>query len=158
MPAAASKAELLEKTRREYDKLLRVIDGFPEALRLERDAAETSPKDIIAHRAHWIVLFLGWHRDGVAGKSPEIPAPGYKWNQLKSYNAALRAAQSEITWEEARSMLDTGRRDAGPRPRGPAITGRRRSICGPGSARLRADARPAPPRRATVRYRAAHRR
>lgn len=107
MPAAASKAGLLEKTRSDYGKLQLVIEAFPEALRLERDAGETSPKDIIAHRAHWIVLFLGWYRDGAAGKSPEIPAPGYKWNQLKAYNAALRSAQSEITWEEACRMLDT---------------------------------------------------
>jgi hypothetical protein len=107
MPAALDKAGLLEQTRSDYAKLRRVIEDFPAALQLERNPEETSPKDIIAHRAHWIVLFLGWHRDGAAGKTPEIPAPGYKWNQLKAYNAALRAAQSGLGWEDACRMLDT---------------------------------------------------
>lgn len=106
MPAAASKDDLLNVTRKEFARLQRVIDGFPGGLRLEPDAEETSPKDVIAHRTHWITLFLGWYRDGAAGRTPDIPAPGYKWNQLKAYNAALRAAQSGLDWDEARSMLE----------------------------------------------------
>ncbi len=106
MPAATSKDDLLSITLRDYAKLAQVIEAVPADLRLLRDGEDTSPNDILAHRAHWITLFLGWYHDGAAGKQPQIPAPGYKWNQLKAYNAALREAQSGIGWEDSCKMLD----------------------------------------------------
>ncbi|MEO1797567.1 MAG: ClbS/DfsB family four-helix bundle protein [Pseudomonadota bacterium] len=105
MPAATSKTELLSITQRDYaklDKLIGAIDGRVAERKREDD---TSIKDVIAHRAHWIDLYLGWFEDGRAGRPVHIPAKGYKWNQLEGYNAALRAKQADLTWGEARSML-----------------------------------------------------
>ncbi len=73
---------------------------------LEVDDDETSIKDIVGHRAHWIGLFLGWYRDAVDGKSVETPAPGYKWNQLKAYNADVYAAARSKPWKAVRDALE----------------------------------------------------
>lgn len=104
MPAAQTKADLIAVSLKDFAKLEKLLDTVPENFRLIKDE-DTSLKDIVGHRAHWIDLFLGWHRDGLAGKTVHFPAEGYKWNDLKRYNADLRAMQSEMTWDDARLFL-----------------------------------------------------
>ncbi|WP_298813594.1 ClbS/DfsB family four-helix bundle protein [uncultured Roseibium sp.] len=105
--AAVSKQQLLDLSTKEWQKLLKILDELPAILRLQKDEEETSPKDIIGHRAHWIELYLGWYRDGRAGKEVFFPAKGYKWNETKRYNADLRQQQTGLTWDAARSMLES---------------------------------------------------
>lgn len=100
--AATSKEQLLEVTRKDFDRLASTLAEIEEA------AAKTPhPEDGITildtvnHRKHWIDLFLGWYRDGVAGKEVSTPAPGYKWNQLKEYNAKVRERMRKIRWKKA---------------------------------------------------------
>ena len=69
------------------------------------DADATSIKHVVGHRAHWIELFLGWYADGLAGGTVEIPAPGYKWNQLKAYNAMVRKQQADLNWRDVAALL-----------------------------------------------------
>lgn len=103
--AAQTKTDLLEVTRKEYEALETLIDGTAPEAALAKDADDTSIKDVIAHRAHWIDLFLGWHADGLAGRKVHFPAEGYKWNDLKRYNADLRRAQADMGWDEAARYL-----------------------------------------------------
>ncbi len=109
MPAT-SKAELIARTEADYAKLRSVIDTIPAAQALRPREEETSIKDVVAHRAHWITLYLGWYADGQAGREVHFPAPGYNWGQLKAYNAALRAEQKALDWDAARAMLDAQHR------------------------------------------------
>jgi hypothetical protein len=106
MPAT-NKTNLIDVTTRDYAKPLKLITDISEHDALCKDAEDTSIKDVIAHRAHWIDLFLGWYADGQAGKEVHFPAPDYKWNQLKEYNAKLRASQSDLGWTAALSELAT---------------------------------------------------
>ncbi|MDF0601803.1 ClbS/DfsB family four-helix bundle protein [Psychromarinibacter sp. C21-152] len=103
--AATNKADLLALTEKEYAKLAAGLADVTEAEAGAKDAEDTSIKDVVGHRAHWIDLFLGWYRDGQAGREVAFPAPGYKWNELKRYNADLRARQAGISWAEATEML-----------------------------------------------------
>jgi len=104
MPAATNRADLIAVTEKEFAKLETVLDTVPELLALAKDADDTSVKDVVGHRAHWIDLFLGWYADGQADKEAAFPAPGYKWSDLKAYNAALRA-QADLDWAMARKEL-----------------------------------------------------
>ena len=106
MPAAQSKKELLATTQSEFRKLRETIAAIRFEEAMKKDDEDTSIKDVIAHRAHWVHLFLGWYRDGQAGKEVFFPAPGYKWNQLKQYNRELRKQQRKIGWIEAIALLD----------------------------------------------------
>lgn len=106
MPAH-SKAELLDATHKEFAKLAKLMAQIDDAFALEKRDEDTSIKDVIAHRAHWIDLFLGWYADGQAGKTVYFPAQGYKWNDLKRYNADLRARQAGLGWSDATTLLDT---------------------------------------------------
>lgn len=105
MPAATTKADLIAVTRKEYAKLRALMDRVRDDIALEKDE-DTSIKDVIAHRAHWSGLFLGWYERGLTGKPVAIPAEGYKWNELKRYNAELRAQQVGVSWQQACVMLD----------------------------------------------------
>lgn len=106
MPATC-KEDLLSVTKAEYAKLVTALDRVPFDARLAPDpeADGTTLKDILGHRAHWITLFLGWYAAGQRGEQPALPAPGYKWNELKRYNADLREAQADLTWDAARALL-----------------------------------------------------
>ena len=105
MPAAADKGALRSITCKEFGKFDALLDSVPSDLSLIPDAEDTSIRDIVAHRAHWIDLFLGWWRDGQAGRDVAFPAPGYKWSDLRRYNADLRVRQAGLGWTEARACL-----------------------------------------------------
>ena len=104
--AASNKVDLLSLTEKEFSKLDTLVSEINDKTALAphpRDAI--SIKDTIVHRAHWIDLFLGWYRDGKAGKDVQTPAPGYKWNQLKDYNAKLRDQTRDVSWTDAKTHL-----------------------------------------------------
>ena len=99
-----NKTELLSVTQTEFSKLEKLLEQIePNMAQTKQD--DISIKDIIAHRAHWIGLFLNWYADGLAGKEVFFPAKGYKWNQLKKYNADLRERQHDIDWNSAKRRL-----------------------------------------------------
>lgn len=104
MPAS-TKDELLATCQKEFTKLNRILDQIDAETALVKDQDDTSIKDVVAHRAHWVNLFLGWYEDGRAGREVFFPAKGYKWNELKRYNAELRTSQASVGWEQARSEL-----------------------------------------------------
>ena len=107
MPAATTKSDLIAVTDRDYAKLQALLDRVPPESRLIADpeADGTTLRDIVGHRAHWITLFLGWYHAGQSGDPVALPAPGYKWNELRHFNADLRATQAGQNWEEARAAL-----------------------------------------------------
>lgn len=105
MPAATNKADLIAVSEKEFAKLSTLLESVsPEAA--EKVFEEGwSIRDVLVHRAHWVDLFLGWYRDGQAGKTVFFPAEGYKWNDLKAYNADLLARKADVTWEAAQAEL-----------------------------------------------------
>ena len=109
MPAK-TKSELLTVTHSEFGKLAKLIDAIDAETALKKRDEDTSIKDVVAHRAHWIDLFLGWYADGLAGKAVYFPAKGYKWSDLKRYNSDLRQRQSNLDWPEAVSLLQSNYR------------------------------------------------
>ncbi|MEP2715351.1 ClbS/DfsB family four-helix bundle protein [Pseudophaeobacter sp.] len=104
--AATTKDELLDVTQKEFAKLTKLITSIDHQTAMKKRDEDTSIKDVVAHRAHWIALFLGWYADGQADKEVFFPAPGYKWNDLKRYNADLRQRQADLDWAAARDMLN----------------------------------------------------
>ena len=101
MPAATNKTDLLAVFDKDLAKLSKTLDGIDEdASMLSATDDTTTIKGVIAHRIHWMGMFHGWYEDGVAGREVHVPAKGYKWNQLKEYNAQLYSKGNETSWEE----------------------------------------------------------
>ncbi|SMP27089.1 ClbS/DfsB family four-helix bundle protein [Shimia sagamensis] len=106
MPAATTKEDLLAIADKEFAKLQMVIETVPANVALCQHDDNWSIRDVVVHRAHWIDLFLGWYADGQAGKVVAFPAPGYKWNQLKAYNADLLARHQGVDWDTAKAGFE----------------------------------------------------
>nr|WP_272209991.1 ClbS/DfsB family four-helix bundle protein [Marinicella sp. W31]MDC2875841.1 ClbS/DfsB family four-helix bundle protein [Marinicella sp. W31] len=101
MPAAKNKSELLtafDKDLAKLRKTLAVVGEETSALSSPDDA--TTIKGIIAHRTHWMGMLHRWYEDGVAGRRVFVPAEGYKWNQLKAYNAPIYLEGNNTPWAE----------------------------------------------------------
>lgn len=105
MPAATCKTDLLKVTQFEFERLQQTIATLTEPAALRKLEDAISIKDVIGHRAHWIGLFLGWLRDGKAGRPVHIPDARYKWNQLDQLNAEIRESQADLGWVEACRLL-----------------------------------------------------
>ncbi|MFT6785969.1 MAG: hypothetical protein ACJATG_001971, partial [Dinoroseobacter sp.] len=105
MPAATSRRELLAITKCEFENLNRTLDTVSQELAITPFQDGLTLKDIIGHRAHWITLYFTWVEGARAGKAVQTPAPGYKWNALKAYNAAVRQDQFDLTWIDVRDAL-----------------------------------------------------
>jgi hypothetical protein len=107
MPAATNKTELLDAFDRERAKLRKTlveVDEQSSTASAPDDAATI--KGVIAHRTHWMGMFHHWYEDGIAGREVFVPAKGYKWNQLKAYNAPIYAKGDETPWPDLLSAFD----------------------------------------------------
>lgn len=105
MPAAKDKATLLDVTAKEWSKLQTLLEQVSETDALIPDVDAWSIRDVVVHRAHWIDLFLGWVAAATSGAPLHMPAKGYKWNELKSYNETVRRNAGAIDWASARATL-----------------------------------------------------
>lgn len=106
MPAATNRADLIATTEREFTKLAALLATVDDQLAMQPFEGGVSIKDVIGHRAHWTGLFFGWYAQGQEMGAADIPAKGYKWNQLKAYNAKLRDDQAGLDWAEVLTMLE----------------------------------------------------
>lgn len=106
MPAATNRADLLATTKREFTKLTTLLEQVDVDLAMCPFEGGVNIKDVIGHRAHWTGMFFEWFRQGQQTGAANIPAKGYKWNQLNNYNAKLRDDQADLSWGEVRAMLD----------------------------------------------------
>ena len=101
MPAATNKPDLIDITLKEYGKLDQLLSPLDEDTATWAHPNDNlSIRDIIAHRGHWLGLYLSWYEDGLSGLDVRTPAPGYKWNQLKSYNAIVYATARHFSWKD----------------------------------------------------------
>jgi len=100
MHAAANKSDLLSVFDKDLAKLTQTLAGIDEETsQLSSPDDPTTIKGILAHRTHWMGQFHHWYEEGVAGREVHVPAKGYKWNQLKAYNAPIYAQAQRRDWE-----------------------------------------------------------
>ena len=83
--------------------------AFPEAyLKTLTDEQMTVPdvvgvwyvKDVLAHLIEWEQMVLSWHAAGLCGEIPELPAPGFKWNQTPALNQQIYLKHKDRSLEE----------------------------------------------------------
>lgn len=109
--AAQSKDELRTLTQKEFTKLTTLLDALDAGQADFQSHDGVSIKQVIGHRVHWLDLFFGWYEGGLAGEDVEVPAPGYKWNQLKPYNAKVYEAAAQKSWASICSELEARHAD-----------------------------------------------
>lgn len=100
MPIATHKADLLKELESAYARLHEEAASIPPAL--ERCAGlegGISPCDLIAYQIGWGRLLLSWDALEARGEAVDMPAPGFKWNQLGLLANSFHQARSGHTLE-----------------------------------------------------------
>ncbi len=114
-----SKRELIERVEREHDAFVGLANSIP--ARRWREAGvwgeDWTVADLYAHLAEWHRMLLRWVDDGRAGRTPQLPAPGFKWNQTPALNREIQrrfarrstatlVAEFEATYLEVLALVE----------------------------------------------------
>ncbi len=84
MPKPTTTAEILAASRQEHDALEQLLAPLtPGQMMQPGIVGEWSAKDVLAHLTEWEQMVLGWYHAGQAGETPALPAPGFKWSELR---------------------------------------------------------------------------
>jgi hypothetical protein len=113
MPRPTSKAQLLEFTRQNYEKLQTELAKLSDAEQVSPDIVGAwAVKDVLAHLTAWQQMALGWYRTGKRGETPVTPAEGYTWRDIPALNQAIYEAHrdeplAQVTATFAASHIET---------------------------------------------------
>jgi hypothetical protein len=104
----ASKKELLESIQAEHETFVTLAGNIPQRRYKEEGVWGDgwTIKDLFAHLTEWHEMFLGWHRQGLAGEDPVMPADGYKWNQTPALNHAIQRRHKNKSRKKVRAEFD----------------------------------------------------
>jgi hypothetical protein len=82
------KSALLEEIRVERSALDTLLEQFTprQMTRAGVTLAGWSVKDILGHLVGWQQMNLAWYAAGLRGETPEVPAPGLTWRDLRKLN------------------------------------------------------------------------
>lgn len=109
MPRPKSKEELVELSKKNYDKLLELVKSYSkEEIEKEFPAGTLNRniKDVLAHLHTWHLMMLDWYTIGMAGKKPDMPAKGYTWKTLPELNKKIREENQDMPIDRAIELLD----------------------------------------------------
>ncbi len=106
MSRPLNKTQLLETIHKEYTILEKFLAPLT-AVQMEFAPAPGAwaIKDILAHLYEWQRMFFTWYETGLGDVMPELPAPGYKWNQLPALNQAIYEKHQALTPEQALTLF-----------------------------------------------------
>ncbi len=82
------KAELLQEIAVERSKLDALLEQLTPRQMTQAGAtlAGWSVKDILGHLIGWQQMNLAWYAAGQRGETPEVPAPGLTWKDIRKLN------------------------------------------------------------------------
>ncbi|NNE76785.1 MAG: ClbS/DfsB family four-helix bundle protein [Pricia sp.] len=109
MPRPKSKSELLQQSQANYRRLIDFVESFSEVERnkeFPKNYLNRNINDVLAHLHHWHLMFLEWHKKGMAGKKPDIPAKGYTWKTLPDLNRKIQEQYSHWAYQDIKEQLD----------------------------------------------------
>ena len=108
----ASKQEFINRMECEHARFVDLSEKVPRRprnLMTEPGAwgEEWTIKDLFVHLTEWEQMFLIWYRNGLAEIQPDMPAPGYKWNETPRLNRDIWRKHRKKSWKRIRHDFDT---------------------------------------------------
>lgn len=108
MPKPKNKEELVTLSKKNYSRLIELIDSFSE-VELHKTFPEghlnRNIRDVLGHLHHWHLMFSDWYKVGMAGNKPHMPAKGYTWKTTPELNKAIRQKYSTTELNKIQDML-----------------------------------------------------
>ena len=109
MPRPTDKTSLLAYGESNYNKLMALVDDFTEdelAKSFPKSFMNRNIRDVLAHLHVWHEMMLAWHKLGMAGDKPEMPAKGYTWKTTPDLNRKIWEDVQSWSLNDTRSRLD----------------------------------------------------
>ena len=108
MARAQNKQQLLDFGEKEFDRLMGLVSGLtPDQRDKEYVFDNRTAKDIVAHLLAWQLLELTRYQEGMNGKKPAIPAPGYTFKTAPELNEKLYKEYKLIDWSDLKKKFTT---------------------------------------------------
>jgi hypothetical protein len=106
MARPTTKAELIAAAEHELDRLWAAVETVPPEAREVEGACEAwSVKDVLAHLHAWHLMVLEWHREGMSGGDPAIPAEGFTWADIPALNHQIHLRHRDDPWDDVVAAL-----------------------------------------------------
>lgn len=78
-----NKQQLLNEINKTAQLFIDEFSSIPESQKdVLVDGVDRTPSQMLAYQLGWLNLVKSWDDQELAGNSPVLPAPGYKWNRL----------------------------------------------------------------------------
>ena len=101
MARAQNKQQLLDFGKNEFCRLMEIVEKLTPKQRDEEYIFDNrTTKDIVAHLLAWQLLELNWYQEGMSGKKPAIPAPGYTFKDAPALNEKLYQEYKLNKWSD----------------------------------------------------------
>ncbi|KAB7667138.1 ClbS/DfsB family four-helix bundle protein [Bacillus sp. B1-b2] len=104
----SEKELLLIESERNFQALFIIIESVPSRMRnisIETQDRDKNFRDIIMHLYEWHAMLERWYREGMDGDTPFMPAPGYKWSNIKLLNRQIWENYQDVTLNQALKKL-----------------------------------------------------
>ena len=112
MPRPTNKQDLLAAIEKERGALETFLETLtPKQMTEPGIVGEWSVKDVLAHLTEWEQMCLGWHKAGLRGEIPPLPAPGFKWNQTPQLNQQIYEKYRERPLNETLTQFRASHRE-----------------------------------------------
>tara|TARA_R110002111_G_scaffold5581_1_gene26831 strand:- start:20 stop:517 length:498 start_codon:yes stop_codon:yes gene_type:complete len=108
MPRPKSKEELIALSQKNLDKLIGMVNNYPEQKTVQEFPAGTlnrNIKDVLAHLHTWHLMMLEWYKVGMNGDNPAIPSLGFTWKTLPELNRKIQDENKGLPLSKAINLL-----------------------------------------------------
>ena len=108
MSRPKTKADLLELSKANYDKLFTLINNLDEGVKQKDFPTGTLNRnisDVLFHLHHWHLMMQDWYTIGMAGDKPDMPAKGYTWKTTPELNTWIQHKYKDHKLSEAENQL-----------------------------------------------------
>ena len=105
----SSKKDLLADIDLQHQKLSQQFEGLAHAERYRKGVwgDDWSFKDLMIHMTVWEQMLLTWYHQGLEDGDPELPAPGYKWNETPRLNREIQKKYARQSWNDSKKSFDS---------------------------------------------------
>ena len=112
MARPENKIDLLAAIKKERVALDQCLESLsPQEMNEPGIVGHWSVKDVLAHLSAWEGMCLGWYKTGLQGETPQLPAPGFKWNQITELNQKIYEEHQDDPLEEVLALFQESSRE-----------------------------------------------
>lgn len=104
MKAKSEKEILLLDSDKNLKFLLKIIESVPtrkRSLSIDIQERDKNFRNVLMHLYEWHAMLERWYREGMDGDIPFMPAPGYKWRNIKLLNMQIWENYQDVTLNQA---------------------------------------------------------